>query len=175
MGSTAEYPNKYGIVLSNFRNRFLGGKVETTHYTHGSLSGYDGATMFKVTDGANQCEIDTFIVDGDPYDNTKLLEITGTVLGLRVDCMLDGNEFVNADERLITAATATIREIDATFHGNFTDALMSDNQGGSEAAGMKKLFDLPSGWSGSITVIDTASDAGAAAGAPITLQEGLAY
>ena len=46
--------------------------------------------------------------------------------------------------------------------------------GASEAAGMKKLFDISAGWTGTITVVDVAADGGGA-GSEITLAEGNAY
>ena len=175
--STTEYTDHVGIIISGgHRTEFIGGAIqaEDTQSHFPQLSNFSGGTMVRIGSSSNYVKFETILIDGDGFDDTKAFELTGTRLGIEIDCMVDGTTaFEAADERLIDADAATVREINARFVGNFTDALMVD-PGASEAAGMKKLFDLASGWTGTITVVDVAADGGGA-GSEITLTEGNAY
>jgi hypothetical protein len=163
MGSTDEYEDKYGVYFDKPRNKFMGGRIETENYQPFQLHGFTGATMVRITE--DLCELEATLIDGDTYTNTIAIELTGTVRGCRIECAVDqntiGSDFEGASERLIKAPTAVISNIQATFWGDFPDSLMVDNPedlGGMETEGMRKYFDLPEGWTGSISVTDISSD-----------------
>jgi hypothetical protein len=156
--SVAEWPNVVGVRFAGERSTMLGGSLELTDYYYPTQTKPIAARAGLVIT-ADLCQVETRLVDTDGANGTVGIRITGRRHGNRIDCRTHG--FHQSNDRLLVVDDGGQKDLQVRFRGPDIDVRTATTIG--------KYIDIPRGWDGSITLVNTTT------GQAARLTEGDAY